>query len=112
VWALGAIAVVAVLTVLAMSMASAVVTRHRAEAAADLAALAAASRAEAGAVHPCTAARRVAEHMTVHLSRCRMVGADAIIEVGLRPGGLLAPFGTAGAHARAGPVAELPSPAG
>jgi secretion/DNA translocation related TadE-like protein len=112
VWGLGAIAVVAVLTVLVMSMASAVVTRHRAEAAADLGALAAASRAETAAARPCAAARDVAQHMAVRLARCRMAGADAIVEVSLRPGGLLAAFGTASARARAGPAAELPSPVG
>jgi secretion/DNA translocation related TadE-like protein len=112
VWALGAIAVVAVVTVLVMTMAAAVLARHRAEAGADLAALAAASQVEVGAGQPCAAARRVARHMAVRLRTCRRAGADAITEVALTPGGLLAPFGTARAYARAGPVGELPDPAG
>jgi secretion/DNA translocation related TadE-like protein len=112
VWALGAIAVVAMVTVLVMTMAAAVLARHRAEAAADLAALAAAGRVELGASQPCAAAHRVARHMAVRLRTCRRAGAGAVTEVALSPGGLLGPFGTASAQARAGPVGELPDPAG
>jgi secretion/DNA translocation related TadE-like protein len=111
VWALGAIAALALLTVLVMSLASAVLARHRAEAAADLAALAAASRVETGAGQPCAAARRVARHMAVRLRTCRRAGVDAITEVALPPSGLLEPFGPASARARAGPVGEPLGPA-
>jgi secretion/DNA translocation related TadE-like protein len=112
VWALGAIAAIAAVTVLVMSVGSAVLARHRAEAAADLAALAAAGRVEMGSAAPCGAARRVAEHMAVRLTACRRVGVDAVTEVELSPGGLLTPFGTAGARARAGPIGDSPAPGG
>ena len=84
--------------------ATAVVTRHRAESAADLAALAAAGVAVAGEERACAQARWVTEQMGVELRSCRLSGWDALVEVTATPPGGLGVFGPAAARARAGPV--------
>lgn len=81
----------------------AVVARHRAEAAADLAALAGAAYAVDGYAAACTAADRVAQFNGSHLSRCVVAG-DVVEVVVVRP----VPFGRLGSwpasgRARAGP---------
>lgn len=83
---------------------AAVVTRHRVESAADLAALAAASRAVAGEERACAEARWVAERMGAVLLACRLSEWDARVELVDAPSGVLGQFGSAGARARAGPV--------
>jgi len=83
---------------------AAVVARHQAESAADLAALAAAGTAVAGERHACGEARWVAEQMGVELRSCRLSGWDALVEVAASPPGVLGQFGAAVARARAGPV--------
>lgn len=104
VWTVGGIGVVtAVLTGL-LWFAAVVVTRHRAQSAADLAALAAASKAVAGEDRACDAARWVAEQMEVALRSCRLSGWDALVEVVEPPPIELVPFGSAAARARAGPI--------
>lgn len=101
VWAVGAIAALLVVAGLVLSLGAAVVTRHRAADAADLAALAAAGSADRGAVAACERAQAVTARMAVRLVSCRLDGWDALIEVvAAVPGGL----GDAPAHARAGPV--------
>ena len=87
---------------LVASVASIVVTRHRAEAAADLAALAAAGRAFEGQPAACSAARHVAHGQAVQLLSCRLDGLDALVEVGVRPPGRLGELGLVHARARAG----------
>jgi secretion/DNA translocation related TadE-like protein len=104
VWATGGIAVVMAVTTGLLWLASAVVTRHRAESAADLAALAAASTAVAGERQACGQARWVAENMGVRLLTCRLSGWDALVEVVAVPPGVLSHLGSAVARARAGPV--------
>jgi secretion/DNA translocation related TadE-like protein len=89
---------------------SAVVTRHRAEAAADLAALAAAATALRGERSACGEARWVGERMGVTIGSCRLSGWDALVEVVAVPPGVLGEFGSAVARARAGPVPD-PAPA-
>lgn len=104
VWAAGAIAVVLVIAVGGLHLGGVLVARHRAEAAADLAALAAAGRSIAGERVACARARGVAQRMTVELVSCRLEGFDALVEVGARPGGPLGDAGSASARARAGPA--------
>jgi secretion/DNA translocation related TadE-like protein len=102
----GAAAVLALLAVFAVAvqLGGAVVTRHRAEAAGDLAALAAAAWATSGAERACVAARRVTDRMAVRLVSCELRGWQAAVQVEARPPGALARFGAARASARAGPV--------
>ncbi|BBZ47016.1 hypothetical protein MPRM_42970 [Mycobacterium parmense] len=82
---------------------SVVVARHRAQAAADLAALAAATRLPAGEAAACARATTVAREMGVDGDRCEVDGLDVVVTV--RVG---VPFaGVARAAARAGPVDTL-----
>ena len=93
-----------VVTAVAVSLGGALSTRHRLEAAADLAALAAAGHAVHGTAAACDAARRVTEGMSARLTGCRLAGWDASVEVSA---GTSLPFVepiTARAYARAGPV--------
>ncbi|KAA9149484.1 flp pilus-assembly TadE/G-like family protein [Amycolatopsis acidicola] len=109
VWAAGAVAVLLGIAGLLFLLGSAILTRHRATNAADLAALAAAGQAELGVAAACGRAQAVTEEMTVQLVSCRLDQWDALVEVeAAAPGG----FGSATAHARAGPVArDSPVPA-
>jgi secretion/DNA translocation related TadE-like protein len=79
-----------------------VVARHRAQAAADLAALAAAARVPAGAESACAQATAVARAMRADPAGCVVDDLDVVVtvEVGLAVGR----WGTARAAARAGPV--------
>jgi len=104
VWAAGAVAVVLVIAVAGMHLGGVLLARHRAESAADLAALAAAGRSVAGQQVACARARELTERMTVELVSCRLEGRDALVETRVRPGGPLARFESATARARAGPV--------
>jgi len=81
---------------------AAVVARHRAQAAADLAALAAAARVPAGPQTACVQADAVARAMRVSAADCTIDDLDVVvtIEVGLAVGR----WGNARATARAGPV--------
>jgi secretion/DNA translocation related TadE-like protein len=79
---------------------SVVVARHRAQAAADLAALAAAGRLPAGATEACARATVVAREMRVGDARCAVDGLDVVVTVRVP----VAFAGAAGAAARAGPV--------
>ncbi|MFL6120464.1 Rv3654c family TadE-like protein [Actinophytocola sp.] len=106
VWTAGVVAAVAVLTVWLLWFVSAVVTRHRAESAADLAALAAATKAVAGERAACDEARWVAGQMGVELRSCRLSGWDALVEVVAAPPGVLSRLRPAVARARAGPVEQ------
>ncbi len=88
--------------------ASAVVARHRVEAAADLAALAGAVRAVDGERFACREVRWVAARMGAAVRACRLSGWDVLVEVVDLPSGVLARFGSAAARARAGPVEANP----
>ena len=81
---------------------SAVVARHRAQAAADLAALAAAARLAAGPEAACAQANAVARQMRVSTTGCDVDDLDVVvtIDVRLAVGG----WGSARAAARAGPA--------
>lgn len=80
---------------------SVVVARHRAQAAADLAALAAAARIPAGPATACAQATAVAREMRIDKFECAVDDLDAVVTVEVRvaAGG----WGRARAAARAGP---------
>jgi secretion/DNA translocation related TadE-like protein len=80
---------------------SAVVARHRAQAAADLAALAAASRLPAGPAAACARATAVAREMGTDGADCGVDGLDVVVTVRVA----VAFVGVAQAAARAGPAA-------
>ncbi|MGY1452291.1 Rv3654c family TadE-like protein [Streptomyces sp. SS8] len=86
-----------------LALGQAVVTRHRAGAAADAAALAAADHALRGAREACDAARRVAAAQRAKVVRCRVRDEIADLTVRVRAG----PY-SAGVRARAGPAAATP----
>jgi secretion/DNA translocation related TadE-like protein len=79
---------------------SAVVARHRAQAAADLAALAAAAWLPAGVTAACTRATVVAREMRVDDVQCRIADLDVIVTAAVA----VAFAGVARAAARAGPA--------
>ncbi len=80
--------------------------RHRAEGAADLAALAAASHTSSGSEFGCSRARWVVSSMDATMVSCRWDGADALVRVRAALPGMLSEFGSVSARARAGPVAR------
>jgi secretion/DNA translocation related TadE-like protein len=81
---------------------SAVTTRHRAQAAADLAALAVASALDRGSAAACEQAEPIAARMRVRVHRCTITGWDAIVEVAAPVPVLVGKEATA--VARAGPA--------
>lgn len=105
VWVLALSLVVGLAAIAGGSWGLAAAARHRAEAAADLAALAAAGEAIWGAGRACAAAARIATENGAQLDRCELKGDVAEIRVRrqLRLGRLSGR--TAFASARAGPVA-------
>ncbi|HXB88490.1 Rv3654c family TadE-like protein [Mycobacterium sp.] len=81
---------------------SAVVARHRAQAAADLAALAAAARLAAGPESACAQARAVAREMRVSTISCDVDDLDVVVTVDARVA--VGGWASARAAARAGPA--------
>jgi secretion/DNA translocation related TadE-like protein len=81
---------------------SAVVARHRAQAAADLAALAAATRLAAGPETACAQARVVAREMRTSTAGCAVDDLDVVVTVEARLG--VGGWRSARAAARAGPA--------
>ncbi len=79
---------------------SVVVARHRAQAAADLAALAGAARLPSGPGAACARATVVAREMRVNAARCEVDDLDVIVTVQVP----VALAGAARAAARAGPA--------
>ncbi|WP_299035954.1 Rv3654c family TadE-like protein [uncultured Pseudokineococcus sp.] len=87
------------------ALGQAVVARHRASAAADLAALAAADvLVGRSAGDACGAAVRVAGRGGARLLGCRPVGQEVVVEVAVDVAGVLGGLGPARAAARAGPA--------
>ncbi|PRY43166.1 secretion/DNA translocation related TadE-like protein [Geodermatophilus tzadiensis] len=105
VWTVALAGVLAAIGLAAVLVGAAVVARHRAGSAADLAALAAASRAVAGDPAACDTAGEVARANGAALTACT-VGDGAVVEVDVAVTVPLGPLGTrtARALARAGPV--------
>lgn len=82
----------------------AVVARHRAESAADLAAVSGAGWGWSGEPVACGRARWVVERMRGQLVDCGLNGVELTVRVAIRPPGLLGEFGPASAVAKAGPA--------
>jgi secretion/DNA translocation related TadE-like protein len=103
-WAAGGIAVLCLVAVAVLTYGAVVQTGHRATAAADLAALAAAGYAPYGEQTACDRARWVADEMRVHVTSCRLRSWDVFVEVSADLPGQLTRLGTVAARSRAGPV--------
>jgi secretion/DNA translocation related TadE-like protein len=102
--ALAMIVVLLACTVGGLYLGSAVAARHRAQAAADLAVLAAASRLGDGANAACAQAAAVAQAAGATIARCVVEHLDVVIDVEVPvPLGRWV-LGPAGASARAGPA--------
>ncbi len=107
----GAVAVLVVLAGVVWTLGAAVVARHRAAGAADLAALAAAGAAHRGTGAACARADVLGDRMRVRIAECRLDGWDALVVTTVDTAGL--PLsGPATARARAGPVEEESPAAG
>ncbi len=104
VWLVGLAALVGLSVTVGIVQGSAVLARHRAEAAADMAVLAGAIQASAGQPDPCGAAARIAGRNGVLLAQCAVYGEDVEVVV-TRPLrlGTLGSW-TASSRARAGPA--------
>jgi secretion/DNA translocation related TadE-like protein len=105
VWVMALSGVLAAVSLAVVLVGSAVVARHRASTAADLAALAAAGSAVAGRPDACAVAGRVAAANSAVLASCVAEGAGVVrirVNVAVR----LGPLGvhSATGRARAGPV--------
>jgi secretion/DNA translocation related TadE-like protein len=104
VWMVGLATLIGLSVSVGIVRGSAALTRHRAEVAADLAALAGAIRVSAGDAHPCAAAERVATRNGGLLTACKVTGEDVDVAVTRRLElGTLGSW-SASAHARAGPA--------
>jgi secretion/DNA translocation related TadE-like protein len=102
--AVAALAVLIAVTGGLIHVGAAVVARHRAQAAADLAALAAAGRIAAGAQSACAQAAFVTQAMGATLTDCALDGLEVVINVEAAIGLATWHFGPAHAAARAGPA--------
>jgi len=105
VWSVGAIAVLCAVFGAGLALGQAVVVRHRAADAADLAALAAAGHWAEGRAEACAHADRVARAQGARLVRCTLEGTVSDVTAAWAQGPL-----SAQARARAGPPAP-PDPA-
>ena len=81
VWAAAAVAVLTTVLAACLHLGAALLARHRAESAADLAALAAAREAVRGEAPACRRAAEIAAAMGGEVARCRLVGWNALVEV-------------------------------
>ncbi len=88
----------------AVAVGTAAVTRHRAEAAADLGAIAAASAALRGQPGACAQAGEVVRANGAKLTGCRLVGADALVTAAVGDDAFGRGWGVARVTARAGPA--------
>jgi secretion/DNA translocation related TadE-like protein len=101
-----AVGLVTVLLGVAVAAAgAAIVARHRAQGAADAAALAGAAVAVDGEVAACAVATDVATANGAQLVHCGLDGWDVVVTVQVRPAGSAAVAGVSTASARAGPAA-------
>lgn len=103
VYVLAAAAVVLAAGGVGAEVGAAVVARHRAASAADLAALAAASTALRGGP-ACAVAGRVVRANAGQLAGCQLIGPDAVVTAEVAPAGIGRSWGTARVSARAGPA--------
>jgi secretion/DNA translocation related TadE-like protein len=96
------IVVLVAVAMIGVRVGSAVVARHRAQGAADLAALAAAARLPSGPAAACAGALEIARAVGAELADCTVAELDVVIAVVVAAGGPIG--GRAHASARAGPV--------
>lgn len=107
VWSVGAIALLCVVFGIGLVLGQAVVDRHRAAGAADLAALAAAGHWAEGGAAACARADEVARAQATRLVRCAVVGDTSDVTAAVDRG-----LFTAEVRARAGPAAPADAPVG
>lgn len=110
VWVLTASALVLAAGLLATVLSAAVLTRHRAEAAADLAALAAADAALQGRAAACARAGRVAAAGNAILVSCTLTNVTAQVVVKVPGRGVLGRLPPVSARSRAGPAGQSGPP--
>lgn len=110
VWAAVAMAVLTSVLMAGLHLGAAILARHRAESAADLAALAAARQAVRGEVAACREAATIAEAAGADVTRCRLVGWDALVEVRVHVAMALPGLEFAFGQAMAGPQSAAPQP--
>lgn len=103
-YALAVVALLAAVALTAAAVGGALVARHRAMAAADLAALAGADALAAGRAEPCDAAARIASRHAVDLVSCTTNGLVVDVVVGVRVGGIAGHPLVAQMRSRAGPA--------
>ncbi|QBJ97018.1 pilus assembly protein TadE [Rhodococcus sp. ABRD24] len=101
-----ALAVLVAVTTGLLHFGGAVSARHRAQSAADLSALAAASALSSGDESACGAAASIITRMGVELARCTVDGWDVVVEATVATGPVSLGTGPARARARAGPADE------
>ncbi|MGQ0774068.1 MAG: Rv3654c family TadE-like protein [Pseudonocardiales bacterium] len=102
VWAVGAIAGLMSVSVFGLYLGGALIARHQAQSAADLAALAGAGSVVFGEPYACAQARRITDQMGVRLTSCRTRSWDVLVETAATSP--LTTLGPATARARAGPA--------
>lgn len=103
--AAGVTAAILVSAVALTAVGQAGAARHRAQGAADAAALAGAARVLFGEGEACAAAQAMVERTETEFQRCEVSGLEVTVHVNETPNGLPAAFGPARAVSRAGPVA-------
>lgn len=96
------IAVLATVALAGVWIGAAVAARHRAQSAADLAALAGAARVPGGSSAACAEAQAIAWAMAASVRRCELDRLDLVVTVAVAVGGRVG--GQAVAAARAGPA--------
>lgn len=102
--------VLVVISLGGVAVGSAVIARHRAQAAADLGALAAAGRIALGGDAACASAASIARRMGAAIASCAVDGLDVVVSVDVAAELGRWGVGTARAAARAGPVEDQASP--
>lgn len=112
VFAAAAVGVLVCLLGLGLQVGAAVLARHRAETAADLAALAGAREAVRGADVACARATEVAADNGARLVACSVEGWTVIVVTQRSCGCMPSVSGDASGRARAGPVASGGAPSG
>jgi secretion/DNA translocation related TadE-like protein len=110
VWAAMAVAVMMIVLVASLHLGAAILARHRAESAADLAALAAARQAVRGEAAACREAASVAGAAGGTVTRCLLAGWDALVEVRMPVAVALPGLDSAVGQAMAGPEQTEPGP--
>jgi secretion/DNA translocation related TadE-like protein len=108
VWVLAAGVLTVVVALAASAVGAAIVARHRAQTAADLAALGGAALAVEGEQAACARAAMLVAENDGRIVACHLDGWDLTVAAEVMPSGVAAFAGAAHASARAGPVARSP----